>query len=178
MVGLFAALHAQGAIAIASLPEYWRNHWDDLDLFVAAGVDGFEIVTCAPKALEFPSADRRAVIALAAHHDLLVTGASDNHGWGKVTCVWNLAKEGAHGFHDNQVLARPIALAQGDLPSWNAAYTQPWLMLRGLSWPERVSWLTWIALISIWRGMPRRKGQWRGFGILARELGSTKKEKP
>ena len=37
MVGLFAALHAQGAIAIASLPEYWRNHWDDLDQFVAAG---------------------------------------------------------------------------------------------------------------------------------------------
>jgi hypothetical protein len=51
-------------------------------------------------------------------------------------------------------------------------------MLRALSWPERISWLTWIALISIWRGMPRRKGQWRGFGILARELGSTKREEP
>jgi hypothetical protein len=171
MVGLFAALHTQGAIAIASLPEYWRNHWDDLDQFVAAGVDGFEIVNCAPKALEFPSVDRRAVVALASHHDLLATGASDNHGWGKVTCVWNLAREGSHGFKDNQVLARPIALAQGDLPSWNAAYTQPWLMLRALSWPERVSWLTWIALISIYRGVPRRKGQWAGIGILAREFG-------
>jgi hypothetical protein len=178
MVGLFAAMHAQGAIAIASLPEYWRNHWDDLDQFVAAGVDGFEIVNCAPKALEFPGADRRAVVTLAARHDLLVTGASDNHGWGKVTCVWNVAHEGAHGFRDNQVLARPVGLMQGDLPSWNAGYTQPWLMLRALSWPERISWLTWIALISIWRGMPRRTGQWRGFGILARELGSTKREEP
>lgn len=176
MLGLFAALHAQGAIAIASIPEYWRNHWDDLDQFVAAGVDGFEIVNCAPKALEFPSSDRRAVIALASHHDLLVIGASDNHGWGKVTCVWNLAREGSHGFKDNQILARPIALAQGDLPSWDAGYTQPWLMLRGLSWPERISWLTWIALISIWRGMPRRKGQRRGLGILARSLGGRSED--
>jgi hypothetical protein len=176
MVGLFAAQHAQGAIAIASLPEYWRNHWDDLDQFVAAGVDGFEIVNCAPKALEFPSSDRRAVIALASHHDLLAVGASDNHGWGKVTCVWNLAREGEHGFKDNQVLARPIALAQGDLPSWDAGYTQPWLMLRGLSWPERISWLTWISLITIWRGMPRRMGQWRGLGILARSLGGRSED--
>ena len=36
MLDLFAALHRQGAIGIASLPEYWRNHWDDLDRFVAA----------------------------------------------------------------------------------------------------------------------------------------------
>jgi len=176
MVGLFAALHAQGAIAIASLPEYWRNHWDDLDQFVAAGLDGFEIVNCAPKALAFPTSDRREIISLASHHNLLLTGASDNHGWGQVTCVWNLAREGAHGFRDNQVLARPVALAQGDLPAWNAAYTQPWLMLRALSWPERVSWLTWIALFSIYRGVPRRKGQGRGIGILARSLGSREKE--
>ena len=171
MLGLFAALHARGGIAIASLPEYWRNHWEDLDQFVAAGVDGFEIVNCAPKALEFPSVDRQAVITLAAQHDLLVDGVSDNHGWGTVTCVWNLVKEGSHGFRDNQVVARPLALAQGDLPAWDAAYTQPWLMLRALSWPERVSWLTWIALITIWRGVPRRKGQGRGLGILARSLG-------
>lgn len=174
LLGLFAALHARGGIGIASLPEYWRNHWDDLDQFVAAGVDGFEIVNCAPKALEFPSADRRAVITLAARHDLLVDGASDNHGWGKVTCVWNLAKEGSHGFRDNEVLARPLALMQGDLPSWDAAYTQPWLMLRALSWPERISWLTWIAVITIYRGMPRRKGQRRGLGVLARSLGGRR----
>jgi hypothetical protein len=176
MVGLFAALHAQGAIGIASLPEYWRNHWDDLDQFVAAGVDGFEIVNCAPKALAFPTSDRHEIIGLARHHDLLVTGASDNHGWGQVTCVWNLARESAHGFRDNQVLARPLALAQGDLPAWNSGVTQPWLMLRALSWPERVSWLTWIALIAIYRGVPRRKGQGSGIGILARSLGAREKE--
>jgi len=170
MLGLFGELHRQGAIGIASLPEYWRNHWDDLDDFVRAGVDGFEIVNCAPKAIGFPAAARGRVLELAAAHDLLVLGASDNHGWGKVTCVWNLSGPSAHGFHANRVVARPIALAQGDWEAWTAAYTQPWLMLQGLSWAERSSWITWILVILIYRSVPRRAGDPGGIGILARSL--------
>lgn len=170
MLGLFQAMHNLGALAIASLPEYRANHWTDLGQFVAAGVDGFEIVNCAPKALAFTSHERQAVIDLARRHDLLVTGASDNHGWGKVTCVWNLTHEGSHGFAGSHVLARPVALAQGDAMAATAAVSQLWLMFRAMSWPERISWLTWIALIWIYRGIPRRKGQTGGFGILARSL--------
>lgn len=171
MVGLFQAMHDQGALAIASLPEYRDHHWEDLDQFVAGGVDGFEIVNCSPKALAFSSRERNDVIDLARRHDLLLTGASDNHGWGKVTCVWNMSHEGAHGFGGSHVLARPVALAQGDALAATAAVSQLWLMFRGLSWPERMSWLTWIALIWIYRGIPRRRGQSGGIGILARSLG-------
>jgi len=170
MLGLFAELHRQGAIGIASLPEYWRNHWDDLDRFVTAGVDGFEIVNCAPKALGFPAPARARVLELAREHDLLVVGASDNHGWGRATCVWNVSSPSAHGYHANRVLVRPIALAQADWQPWTAAYTQPWLMLRGLSWSERSSWLTWILVILIYRAVPRRQGDPGGIGILARSL--------
>ena len=170
MLGVFAALHRQGAIGIASLPEYWRNYWDDLDRFVAAGVDGFEIVNCAPKALGFPAPARARVLELAREHDLLVVGASDNHGWGRATCVWNVSSPSAHGFGSNRVLARPIALAQADWQPWTAAYTQPWLMLRGLSWSERSSWLTWLLVILIYRAVPRRQGDPGGIGILARSL--------
>jgi hypothetical protein len=170
MLQLFAALHARGNLGIASLPEYWKNHWEDLDAFVSAGVDGFEIVNCAPKALAFPSADRRRVIALAQQHDLMVTGASDNHGWGRVTCVWNLSHEESHGTRDNGVIARPLALLQGDSPAWTAGVTQPWLMFRSLSWPERISWLTWILVITLYRALPRRRDQAGGIGILARSL--------
>jgi hypothetical protein len=170
MLGVFGALHRQGAIGIASLPEYWRNHWDDLDRFVTAGVDGFEIVSCAPKALGFPAPARERVLELAREHDLLVVGASDNHGWGKATCVWNLSSPSAHGFRSNRVVARPIALAQADWQPWTAAYTQPWLMLRGLSWSERSSWLTWLLVILIYRAVPRRQGDPGGIGILARSL--------
>jgi predicted metal-dependent phosphoesterase TrpH len=171
MLSLFATLHTQGALAIGSLPEYWVNHREDLEQFVAAGVDGFEVVNCAPKALAFPSSARGDVIDLARHHDVLVTGASDNHGWGRVTCVWNLSFAGAHGFASNHVVARPLALAQGDLPAAQAGWSQLWWMFRTLNWPERISWLTWILLIAIWRDPRRRKGQGAGIGILARELG-------
>jgi hypothetical protein len=135
------------------------------------GVDGFEIVNCAPKALGFPSNLRRQVITLASSHDLMVVGASDNHGWGKVTCVWNVSLPGAQGFHTNRVFARPLALVQGNRWSWTAAVTQPWFMLRSLSWSERASWLTWVVIILLYRAMPRREGQGAGLGILARSLG-------
>ena len=47
---------------------------------------------------------------------------------------------------------------------------QPWFMLRSLTWPERVSWLTWIVVILIYRAVPRRDGDPGGIGILARSL--------
>jgi hypothetical protein len=171
MLRIFAAIERQGGLSIASLPEYWRYHWDDLGAFVAAGVDGFEIVNCAPRALEFPSDLRRQVLTLARSHDLMVVGASDNHGWGQVTCVWNVSLPGAQGFHTNRVFARPLALVQGDWRPWTAAVTQPWFLLRSLSWSERASWLTWVVIILLYRAMPRREGQGAGLGILARSLG-------
>jgi predicted metal-dependent phosphoesterase TrpH len=170
LLGIFSELHRRGALAIGSIPEYWRNHWDDLDDFVKAGIDGFEIVNCAPKAIGFPDQARAWVVSLARRHNLLLIGGSDNHGWGKATCVWNLASPSAHGYEANHVLARPLALLQGQWKPWTAAYTQPWFMLRSLTWPERASWLTWMLIFLIYRAVPRREGDPGGIGILARSL--------
>ena len=49
---------ALGALSVASLPEYRRNHWDRLDRLVAAGLDGFEVVNASPKANELTRAER------------------------------------------------------------------------------------------------------------------------
>ena len=172
MVEVFGEIDRQGAIAIAALPEYWRNHWEHLKRFADAGAHGFEIVDCSPKALAFPAASRARVIRLALERRLLLVGGSDNHGWGAVTCVWNLASPGAAGIAANRVIARTIALHQGGANAavWAAAVTQPWLMFRTLSWSERISWLTWIAVLLIYRGIPRRVGDPAGIGILARSL--------
>jgi hypothetical protein len=170
LMNVFAEIHDQGALAIGSIPEYWRNHRENLERFAAGGIDGFEIVNCSPKAIGFAAAARADVVRLARRHDLLLVGASDNHGWGQATCVWNLAAPGARGVAANRVIARPIALVQGDRAAWHAAASQPWEMLRALSWPERMSWLTWIALATIYRMLPRRDGQVAGVGILARTL--------
>ena len=171
LLAVFPDLHRQGAVTIASLPEYWRNHRESLYRFVAAGLDGFEIVNCSPKGLAFDEAARRDVIRLAQATGRLVVAASDNHGWGMATCAWNLTAPGAVGTATNRVLARSLALRQGDLAAWHAGVTQPWEMLRALTWPERIAWLTWIALIAIYRGVPRRRDQARGLGVLARSLG-------
>jgi hypothetical protein len=86
MLGVFADLHRRGAFSVASIPEYWRNHWEDLDAFIKAGVDGFEIVNCAPKAIGFPDQARERVIALTGAETPVLIGGSDNHG-GKATCM-------------------------------------------------------------------------------------------
>lgn len=174
LMNVFPDLHRQGAIAIASLPEYWRNHRQNLERFAEAGIDGFEIVNCAPKAIGLDAAARAEVVRLALRHDLLLVGASDSHGWGLATCVWNVTVPGKGGLRANRVLARWLALVQDRGPAWAAGGTQPWEMLRALSWPERVSWWTWIALVSIYRGPPRRRGQPAGLGILARSLGRSR----
>jgi len=178
MLRLFAELERQGALSIASLPEYWEHHREDLEAFVSAGVDGFEIVNCAPKAIGFTPAARREVLDLAARHDLLVVGASDNHGWGQVTCVWNLSHPGTQGYRANRVIARPLALLQGEWLPWTAPVTQPWFMLRSLAWSERISWLTWVLVVFLYRAMPRRQGQPAGLGILARSIWPRKGAPP
>jgi len=170
LLTLFPELHRAGALSVASIPEYWESHWDDLDDFVRAGLDGFEIINCAPRALAFPASARARVLGIARQHNLLVVGGSDNHGWGKVTCVWNLVAPSAHGYRANHVLARPLALLQAEWLAWTAPVTQPWFMFRSLGWPERVSWLTWILVILIYRATPRRAGD-RSPAILARALG-------
>ncbi len=79
-----------GALAIASLPEYSRSFWPDLDSLVSAGVAGFEIVNASPKAADFPVERRDSIIRLARARGLLLAGVSDAHGWGATSLDWML----------------------------------------------------------------------------------------
>jgi hypothetical protein len=94
-----ADMHKAGFPVIASLPEYWLYHWAPLtgkeegkgtvNDFVAWGMDGFEIVNSAPKALDFPADYRAQIVDLCRNKNLFITGISDNHGYGYATAVWN-----------------------------------------------------------------------------------------
>ncbi|MGH7533121.1 MAG: hypothetical protein ACREL4_07510, partial [Gemmatimonadales bacterium] len=89
-----------GAVAIASIPEYDKNHFHDLTKFADAGVRGFEIVNGAPKANELTLAHRDSVIVLARARNLVLLGVSDSHGWGATSEGWTLVRVGdarAHG---------------------------------------------------------------------------------
>lgn len=89
---LGAAREAQ-VPAVMSLPEYWKRHWDGgLSRFADWGVQGFEIVSGSPKALDFPADKRRQVVALCRERGLFMSGGSDNHGYAQAPCVWNIMR--------------------------------------------------------------------------------------
>ena len=89
-------MNRQKITVIASIPEYWWYHWDvgvstggTFHDFVTWGINGFEIVNSAPKALDFPPSYRARIVELCRQNNLFMTGISDNHGYGYATAVWN-----------------------------------------------------------------------------------------
>jgi hypothetical protein len=149
---------AYGALSIASLPEYRKNHWERLDTLVAAGLDGFEIVNAAPKANEITRADRDSVIRLARSRDRVVLGVSDSHGWGATSMVWNLVttpKEPGDrcqailrrlrdGFGAVQVIERHRLRPDGWWPLWLTPIGVVWETWRSMGWPFTAAWIAWI----------------------------------
>src|SRR5262249_55569361 len=85
-----AEMHKKSVPVIASLPEYWLYHWGEgVTDFIRWGIDGFEIINSAPKALDFPFSHRAQIVDLCKRQNLFITGISDNHGYGYATAVWN-----------------------------------------------------------------------------------------
>ena len=150
------------AISIASIPEYERYHWKNLDAFVATGLNGFEIVNASPKANELTRVRRDSVIALARRANRIVLGASDHHGWAATSMVWNLAplpdgqprdqnpcpailvRLRTAGFKAVQVVERHRLRAEAWWPAWLTPVGLVWETWRGMGWPLTLGWLAWI----------------------------------
>jgi hypothetical protein len=153
-----------GAPSVLSLPEYERNHWGRLDSLVAAGADGFEVVNASPAANELSRARRDSVIALARSTGRFVVGASDSHGWGATSMVWNLmtvrpprptgpavcrALLGGlrTGFGSSRIVERHRLRADGWWPAWLTPVGVVWETWRGMGLPLTIAWLAWIWLL-------------------------------
>jgi hypothetical protein len=160
---------ALGALSVASLPEYRRNHWDRLDQLVAAGLDGFEVVNASPKANELSRAERDSVIALARAHNRFVVGVSDSHGWGATSMVWNLVRpSGATpsdlcasvlrslrtGFPAVRIIERHRLRPDAWWPSWLTPLGVVWETWRSMGWALTAAWLVWIG---VWAVRPRQR---------------------
>lgn len=149
-----------GALSIASLPEYSEHQWENLSQLIGAGLNGLELVNAAPRARLEP-ARRDRVIRLAREHNLLLVGASDNHGWGATSMVWNLVR--LPGWREAPDLCAPLLarlrtggnaavqiVERHHLTDWS--WWPRWLTPVGVIWetwrsldPARtVSWLAWI----------------------------------
>jgi hypothetical protein len=162
-----------GALSVASLPEYRRNHWTRLDTLVAAGLDGFEIVNAAPKANELTRAERDSVIALARASNRFVVGVSDSHGWGATSMVWNLVRVPGgkrqgdicsallqslkDGFPAVRIVERHRLRPDAWWPMWLTPIGAVWETWRSMGWTLTGAWLAWIWGWALWRRGRSRK---------------------
>jgi hypothetical protein len=165
---------AYGALSVLSLPEYERNHRGRLDTLLAAGAAGLEIVNASPKANEVSAARRDSIVALARKANRFVVGASDSHGWGATSMVWNLmpAPRWAtgtppvctrllaglrQGFGSSRIVERHRLRADSPWPAWLTPVGVVWETWRGMGWMLTVSWLGWVWLV--WAIVRRRYTQ-------------------
>lgn len=164
-----------GSLAIASIPEYERNHWANLERFVEAGVAGFEVVNAAPMANQISRTRRNLVMALAHAEDRLILGVNDSHGWGATSMAWSLVsvpgwQESADpcpllldhlrsgGFSTVHILERPRVRRDSWWPGWLTPVAVVGESWRSMAWPLIASWLGWIwgvALVAAWRANTR-----------------------
>jgi hypothetical protein len=150
-----------GALSVASIPEYVRNHWERLDTLVAAGLDGFEIVNAAPKANEITRAERDTVIALARRTNRFVVGVSDSHGWGATSMVWDLVdlpgwrrapaevctgilRRLGEGFGSTRIVERHRLRPDSAWPMLLTPLGVLWETWRSIGWGETLAWVGWI----------------------------------
>jgi hypothetical protein len=160
-----------GALSVLSLPEYERNHWARLETLAAAGADGFEIVNASPKANELSRARRDSVVALARRTNRFVVGASDSHGWGATSMVWNLMRvpggsQGADivctallhglrgGFGSSRIIERHRLRADSAWPVLLTPAGVVWETWRAMGWTLTAAWLAWVWLL--WAAARRR----------------------
>lgn len=155
---------AYGALSVLSLPEYERNQWGRLDTLLAAGADGLEIVNAAPKANELSRARRDSVVALARRMNRFVVGASDSHGWGATSMVWNIMRVPSasadaravctalldglrRGFGSSRIVERHRLRADSAWPRWLTPVGVAWETWRAMDRSLTLAWLAWIWLL-------------------------------
>ena len=102
---------------VASLPEYWRYHWGaELGQLVEAGIEGFEVWTTSPKAMDFPPCLRGEVIDRGRSIGLALLGSTDMHGLGYAATVWNAITLPGWRSMDNAALTRTLVTALRERP--------------------------------------------------------------
>ncbi|MBI4345651.1 MAG: PHP domain-containing protein [Elusimicrobia bacterium] len=156
-----------GALAVLSLPEYWRHHRDELPALADAGAAGLEIANGSPKAELLPPSGRARVVELCRARNLFLAGVSDNHGWSRSACAATLVTvDGARGldaerleravldrlahggFAATRVAERPILRPEGTLALVLDPWRNLWRLLRTLSLAQAFVCFLYIGIVT------------------------------
>ena len=161
---LIRRLHADSIFLVATLPEDWRRHSGaEFGQLSEWGVNGFEIWTSAPQAMDLPPSARRTVIAWSRLEDHPVFGSTDMHGFGNAASVWNLVRlPGWRSLGDSALMRAVLArLRSGGVTANQVVALRRWLpetrlgsafsvpinlalLLRTASRPHALALLAWI----------------------------------
>jgi hypothetical protein len=128
-----------------------------------AGIRAIEIANGAPDNMDDMKPKRAQILALAQRHDLMLTTASDNHGWGYTAPAWTLMRPPVWrglgsdnlaltiervvreaGLRGSRTVERTVPYPSSGFGLAATVVTVPVTMLRTLSPDERVLWLVWI----------------------------------
>lgn len=168
--------HADSVFLVPTLPEDWRRHsgaeWGQLGEW---GVNGFEIWTSAPQAMNMPPAGRRTVIAWSRLENRPVFGSTDMHGYGNAATVWNVVRlPGWRAMSDSALQAALLArLRTGGVTANQVVALRRWipgtrlgsaldvpvnlaLLLRTASRAHALALLLWIWAVAFGAGLGRR----------------------
>ncbi|NNM32210.1 MAG: hypothetical protein HKO53_04055 [Gemmatimonadetes bacterium] len=138
---------------------------------VPGGVIGVELNDGAPRGLEQAKEERPLILALADEHDLAVVAGANLHGWGRTVTAWSAMEipgwrsmspdELGDAIEDTlhrdrheavTVVERRLVYHEGS--TWRLVLTLPWVLwdyARMMSFPERLSWGVWMALVLLVR---------------------------
>ena len=106
---LVRRLHADSVFLVPTLPEDWARHTgEQFGQLSNWGVDGFEVWTSAPQAMDLPPDARRSVIAWSRLENRPVFGSTDMHGFGFTASVWNVVQLPGWRSLDDRALTRAI----------------------------------------------------------------------
>jgi hypothetical protein len=138
----------------------------------AIRVGGIEVSDGSPRGLAQAAIQRDSILALGSRLRVALVSGSDNHGWGRAAPAWSVLRIPGwrvltpaqldiairqtilvRGVHAVQVVARRTALpARSGGRAALAGFTVGLMMMRTLSWRERLSWVAWswgICLLSL-----------------------------
>ena len=173
---LVRRLHADSVFLVPTLPEDWRRHTGaEFGQLSEWGVDGFEIWTSAPQAMDLPPSGRRTVVSWSRLEHRPMFGSTDMHGYGFAATVWNvmrlpgwralddaglqraiLAQLRAGGPAANQVVALRRWLPETRLGSAIGVPVNLVLLLRTASRAHAVALLGWIWAVAVALSLGRR----------------------
>lgn len=151
---IIALAHSKNLLVIC--PHWWKWRTPSIEEIYKAGVDGFEVYN--PGYMQLAETERQSIISFCEGKNLLMTSATDWHGWGAFSDVWTVVEEKpdrvkAHPVQYLKTRPKTMVLVNSRNESQKKIryYLEPFFAIyyyfSTLGVWECLSWLVWVLLL-------------------------------